>query len=71
MMKNAFDNIDLKNFSQKIFLFKICQHLTNTNMMCAKKETGVYNDALGRMPIGKPHAHSETQLLSFIVLQFF
>ena len=35
-----------------------------------KKKLDCINHALGTMPIGKPLAHHETQLLSSIVLQF-
>ena len=36
-----------------------------------QKKPDCINHALGTMPIGKPLAHRETQLLSSIVLQFF
>ena len=35
-----------------------------------KKKLDRINHSLGTMPIGKPLAHCETQLLNFIVLQF-
>ena len=35
-----------------------------------KKKLDCINHALGTMPIGKPLAHREMQLLSYIVLQF-
>ena len=48
----------------------VMQYMTAIIRVVTKKKPDCINHAVGTMPIGKPLAHRETQLLSSVVLQF-
>ena len=56
----------MKNSKRRFFLKGILDILQGVT----RKKPDCINHALGTMPIGKPLAHRETQILSSIALQF-
>ena len=50
--------------------FISCLYMNMILLYMTKKKLDCINHAVGTMPIGKPLAHHEAQLLSSVVLQF-